>query len=108
MPRPMYRSRSYRRLARVTPSGRKTIHYKRKKNSFPHCAICGDELNGISISKSAKGKSLKTTSRKFGGVLCSSCNAEVIKLASRIENGEMKLHSIGIKQKQYVLQMIAH
>ncbi|HVA83112.1 MAG: 50S ribosomal protein L34e [Candidatus Micrarchaeota archaeon] len=108
MPRPMYRSRSYRRLSRVTPSKRNVVHYERKKNSFPHCAICGAELNGISIKKGAKGKSLKTNSRKFGGVLCAGCNAEVIKLASRIENGEMKLNSINIKQKQYVLQMIAH
>ena len=108
MPRPMYRSRSYRRLQRVTPSKRQTIHYKRRKNSFPHCAICGRELNGISINGNAKGRTLKTTARKFGGVLCSSCNAEVIKLASRIENGEMKLNSIAIGHKQYVLQMIAH
>ncbi|MDE1825162.1 MAG: 50S ribosomal protein L34e [Candidatus Micrarchaeota archaeon] len=108
MPRPMYRSRSYRRLSRVTPSKRHTIHYARRKNSFPHCAICKAELNGISISKTAKGKSLKSNSRKFGGVLCSSCTGEVIKLASRIENGEMKINSIGIRQKQYVLQMIAH
>ena len=32
----------------------------------------------------------------------------MIKLASRIENGEMKLNDIGMKQKNYVLQMIAH
>ncbi len=108
MPRPMYRSRSYRRLQRVTPSKRHTIHYERRRGSFPHCAICGAELNGISIKGNAKGRTLKSNARKFGGVLCSGCNAEVIKLASRIENGEMKLNSIGIRQKQYVLQMIAH
>ncbi|MDE1761686.1 MAG: 50S ribosomal protein L34e [Candidatus Micrarchaeota archaeon] len=104
----MYRSRSYRRLARVTPSKRNVVHYERRRGSMPHCAICAMELNGISISKSAKGKSSKSNARKFGGVLCSGCTAEVIKLASRIENGEMKLNSIGIKQKQFVLQMIAH
>lgn len=104
----MYRSRSYRRLSRVTPSKRNVVHYVRRKNSFPHCAICGSELNGISANPTAKGRSLRTNSRKFGGVLCSSCNAEVIKLASRIENGEMKLNSIGVRQRQYVLQTIAH
>ncbi|MDE1846340.1 MAG: 50S ribosomal protein L34e [Candidatus Micrarchaeota archaeon] len=104
----MYRSRSYRRLSRVTPSKKNVVHYERRKNSLPHCAICAAELNGISIAKNAKGRTSKTNSRKFGGVLCASCNAEVIKLASRIENGEMKLNSIQIKQKQYVLQMIAH
>lgn len=108
MPKPMYRSRSYRRLARVTPSKRHTLHYKRIKPSLPHCGICGAELHGISIKKTAKGKTLKSNARIFGGILCSSCTAEVIKLASRIENGEMKLNDIGIRHKNYVLQMIAH
>lgn len=104
----MHRSRSYRRLDRVTPSGRHVLHYERKKNSMPHCAICGDELNGISISKNAGGKSRKSNSRIFGGVLCAGCTSDVIKLASRIENGEMRVNDIGMRQKGYVLQMIAH
>ncbi len=75
---------------------------------MPHCAICGMELNGISIKRDSKGKSLRTNSRLFGGTLCSSCSSSVIKLASRIENGEMKLNDIGIRQRSYVLQMISH
>ncbi|MGC8538405.1 MAG: 50S ribosomal protein L34e [Candidatus Micrarchaeia archaeon] len=108
MPQPRYRSRSYRRLARVTPKKRNVTHYVRKSSALPHCAICGKELNGISSSRKAKGKTLKSNARIFGGVLCSSCTAEVIKLASRIENGEMKLNDINIKQREYVLQMISH
>ena len=104
----MHRSRSYRRLHRVTPSGRHVIHYERKKNSIPHCAICGNELNGISINRHAKGRSLRTNSRKFGGVLCANCTGSVIKLASRIENGEMRLSDVNMLQREYVLQMIAH
>lgn len=108
MPKPMHRSRSYRRLDRVTPSGRHVLHYERKKGSMPHCAICGNELNGINIGKNAKGRSRKSNSRIFGGVLCAGCTATVVKLASRIENGEMRVSDIGMRQKGFVLQMIAH
>ncbi len=108
LPKPAYRSSSYRRLDRVTPKKRHVLHFKRRVSSFPHCGICRRELNGISIKRSAKGGSLRSNSRIFGGVLCASCTADVVKLASRIENGEMKLNDIGVKQKGYVLQMIAH
>lgn len=102
----MHRSRSFRRLDRVTPQGRHVLHFKRKANSLPHCAICKNELNGI--SQRPRGKSTSTNSRKFGGVLCSSCTGKVIKLASRIEQGEMKLNDISIVDRAFVLQMISH
>ncbi len=103
----MQRSRSLRRIHRVTKSGRKVIHYERRKNNFPHCAICKIELNGISLKKTG-GKTRRSNSRLFGGVLCSGCASEVIKVASRIEQGDMKLNDISIRQKAYVLQMISH
>lgn len=96
-----------RRLSRVTPEGRHTIHYERKANRLPHCAICDAELNGITLKKTG-GKSRRTNARRFGGVLCSSCASGVIKSASRIEQGEMKVTDIGIRQRAYVLQMISH
>jgi large subunit ribosomal protein L34e len=107
MPKPMQRSRSLRRLSRVTPKKRNVVHYARKKNAFPHCAICKKELNGISLNRSG-GKSRRKNSRIFGGVLCANCTSNVVKLASRVENGEMKLNEISILQRQYVLQMTAH
>lgn len=96
-----------RRLSRVTPSGRRTIHYERKANHFPHCAICQAELNGIKLNVKG-GKSRRTNARRFGGVLCANCASGVIKSASRIEQGEMKVTDIGIRQRAYVLQMISH
>lgn len=108
MPKPMHRSRSMRRLDRVTPAGRHVIHYKRKQNSLPHCSICRKELSGISIKRNVKGRTLKTNSRLFGGVLCANCASEVIKYASRVEHGEMKLSDIGIKHRAYILQMVSH
>ncbi len=108
MPKPMHRSRSFRRLDRVAPSGRHVLHFERKKAMLPHCAICSTELNGINAGDNAKGRSRKSNSRIFGGVLCASCTAEVVKLASRIENGEMRVGDIGTRQRVFVLQMIAH
>ncbi len=103
----MHRSRSFKRHHKVTETGRKVIHYRRAKNSMPHCAICGNELNGISLSKEG-GRSRRTNNRLFGGVLCANCTADVVKLGSRVEQGDMKLDDIGIKQRAYVLQLVAH
>lgn len=105
MPRPMYRSGSYRVIHRVAPKGRHVVHYERRKGKNPHCALCGGELNGISRNG---GKSRRTNSRIFGGVLCAGCTARIIKLGSRIEHGDMKLDDISIKDKAYVLQLMAH
>lgn len=105
MPKPMHRSRSFKKISRVTPGGRRVIHYRRAKGSMPHCAICRSELSGISMKG---GRSRRTTSRLFGGVLCANCAATVIKLGSRIEQGDMKLDDIGIKQRAFVLQLVAH
>lgn len=101
----MHRSRSFRRANRVTSTGRNVLHFRRAKPSMPHCAICRKELNGISEKG---GKSRRTNSRLFGGVLCAGCTAEVVKLGSRIEQGDMKLNDIGIKQRSFVLQLVAH
>ncbi len=107
MPKPMQRSRSLARRQRVTPKKRNVVHYERRAPSMPHCAICRAELNGISI-RNAKGRTRKSNARAFGGVLCARCTGDVIKLASRIENGEMKLNEIGMRHREYVLQLMAH
>lgn len=105
MPKPMHRSRSFKRSDKITPKGRHVVHFRRARGSFPHCAICKMELNGIGMSG---GASRKTNSRLFGGVLCANCAANVIKLGSRVEQGEMKLDDISIRQRAYVLQLVAH
>lgn len=103
----MLRSRSFRKLKRVTPGGRHVIHYKRKANALPHCAICDGELNGISSSVNG-GRSRRKNSRIFSGVLCATCTGDVITLGSRIEHGDMKLSDIGMRKRAYVLQLMAH
>ncbi|MEM0094690.1 MAG: hypothetical protein QXT89_01490 [Candidatus Micrarchaeaceae archaeon] len=104
----MHRSNSFRKLDRVTLKKRHVIHYERRRDSMPHCAICGKELNGLTTDRHAKGRSLRTNARLFGGVLCARCTAEVVKLSSRVESGELKLTEIGIKQRKYILQRISH
>jgi ribosomal protein L34E len=101
----MHRSRSFKRSHRHIKSGT-VIHYRRAPSGQPHCAICRIELNGIGAS--GGGKTRRTNSRLFGGVLCANCTADVIKLGSRVEQGDMKLSDIGMRQRQYVLQLMAH
>jgi ribosomal protein L34E len=103
----MHRSRSFKRVNKVTSTGRNVIHYRRAATSAPHCAICRGELNGISMSK-AGGRTRRTNNRLFGGVLCANCTADIVKLGSRVEQGDMKLGDIGIRQRAYVLQLMSH
>jgi ribosomal protein L34E len=101
----MHRSGSFRKASRRTKSGRNVVRYRRGKNAMPHCALCGAELNGISMGG---GKTRRSNSRLFGGVLCAGCTANIIKLGSRVEHGDMKLNDIGIRERQFVLQLVAH
>ncbi len=101
----MHRSHSFRKAHRITRTGRNVIRYRRAAPSQPHCAICRTELHGISVNG---GRSRRTNSRLFGGVLCANCTAEIVKLGSRVEHGDMKLTDIGIRQRAYVLQLVAH
>lgn len=101
----MHRSKSFKRVHRITRSGSNVVRYRRTKPAQPHCAICRAELHGISVKG---GRSRRTNSRLFGGILCASCTAEIIKLGSRVEHGDMKLTDIGIRQRSYVLQLVAH
>ena len=38
--------------------------------------------------------------RLFGGVLCANCTADVVKLGSRVEQGEMKLDDISTRARR--------
>jgi len=105
LPKPMHRSRSFKKFNRITKTGRNVIHYRRAPPSQPHCAICRIELNGISKKG---GRSRRTNSRLFGGVLCANCTADIVKLGSRVEQGDMRLTDIGMRQRAYVLQLVAH
>ncbi len=105
MPKPMLRSHGFRKAHRITSKKRNVIHYTRAKPRQPSCALCSAELNGISVKG---GRSRRSNSRLFGGVLCARCTAQIVTLGSRVEQSELKLNDIGMKQRRFVLQLVAH
>lgn len=74
---PAYRSRSYKKIPKRTPGGRRVYHFRRKKPGKHKCAICKAELN---IPRVVRGlaKSKKTPSRPYGD-LCSRCMRKILK-----------------------------
>ncbi len=82
MVRPMYRTRSWRRVIRRTPGGRVAIHFEKRKPGPARCARCGRPLGGVPRERPSRlrklSKSAKRPERPYGGVLCSTCLAELI------------------------------
>jgi ribosomal protein L34E len=63
------RSRSAKRMQRVTISGTKVV-YKREKDGVARCQMTGQKLNGVPRDpKSKLTKSGRRPTRPFGGVL---------------------------------------
>lgn len=87
MSRRALRSRSLVKVHKITPSGRKVLHFKKKKPSIARCA-CGRPLAGVPsdlpyrLSKIAK--SSRRPSRPFGGALCAVCTRQVVKQKARM------------------------
>lgn len=82
MVRPLYRSRSYRRVHRRTPGGRSVTHYERRKNTPMRCGRCGNILSGVPTKEYERRrlpKSAKCPQRMFGGVLCPKCLKTILK-----------------------------
>jgi len=82
MVRPMYRSRSWRRVYVRTPGGRTIVHYERRLNRPMRCGRCGAILSGVPKNEWDRrrfAKSSKRPERMFGGVLCPRCLKEVLK-----------------------------
>ncbi|MEM3791340.1 MAG: hypothetical protein QXL16_01250 [Candidatus Micrarchaeaceae archaeon] len=105
----MERSRSVRRIEKRTAKGRHVIRYKRRSRDVRRCGICGAEINGIPMKRKIRGgKSRKSVERVFGGTLCAACTERVLRNVSRIENGEIKLKDIGIKEREYILELTSH
>ncbi len=93
MVRPMYRSRSLKRVIRRTPGGRIVVHYERRKNTPMRCGRCGAILCGVPIKDRERRKlpkSMKRPERMFGGVLCPRCLREVLKEVVRSSLAESK------------------
>ena len=88
VPRPAMRS-SYIIKKRVrTPGGTLVIHYERRDHGKPRCGRCGRPLNGVAFGRPPRirrlAKTRKRPNRYFGGTLCPSCLAYLIKQQVRI------------------------
>jgi large subunit ribosomal protein L34e len=87
VPRPMYRSRSLRRVYVRLPGGETTIHYEKRRPGPARCAICGRPLNGVPRLRPSElrrlPKTAKRPERMYGGVICPSCLAKLIKKTVR-------------------------
>ena len=75
------------------PSGKRTIHFVKKKVGPPLCAICKARLPGIASKRAAKMRKMpaakKTVSRIYGGYMCSKCLQDKIK-SEYISNNPVK------------------
>ncbi len=84
MPRPTYRSRSWRRVQVRTPGGKTVTHYERRKPKAARCAICGKPLNGVPRGRPVEIRKLSKTERRperpYGGYICPSCLRKLYKL----------------------------
>jgi large subunit ribosomal protein L34e len=101
MPRPARRSRSLRRIKRKSPGAKTKKRYERRKGTKVKCAVCKKRLQGASCSKELS-KTKKHPKRLFSGALCHKCTEQVLKLKTRIREGEIDISDISIKFKKYV------
>lgn len=65
------------------------------------CSVCGKKLAGTGQGARTK----KRPSRRFGGVLCSSCVERVATLKSRLDDGTLSPDQLDLAYKGYVQQM---
>ena len=105
MPLPRNRSRSKRKIFKITPGKRKVIHYKRREKGKEHyCAVCHGLLQATH-SFPCMAKSEKHPERKFGGHLCHACTAKVVKYAGRLKEGIIAEDDVEIRYRDYVKQI---
>ncbi len=78
-----FKSKTFRKVFKRTPSGKNVVIHILKKPNKAKCAKCKGILRGIARERPTKmqnmPKSQKTVSRPYGGNLCSRCMRETIK-----------------------------
>lgn len=87
MPRGMLKSRTLRRVFKKLPGGSTKLHYTERKPKQAHCGRCGAILHGVPRARPVDSKRLAKTEKRperpYGGVLCSMCLRDTIKVESR-------------------------
>jgi len=107
MPLPKNRSNSVRKLHVRTPKRGHAMHYKRRIKGNIHAdAITGKRLQGVH-SRQGNAASSKVPNRKFGGNLSSETSSRVIKFATRVKEGSMKLEDVDVGLLSHVKGLLA-
>lgn len=87
-----FKSRTFRRVQKVTPGNKNVTHYVKKKPGRAICAKYGTPLAGVPCELPKKmqnmPKSSKRPERPFGGVLSSRAMRELIKEKARKEENQ--------------------
>lgn len=82
-----FKSRTFRRVKKVTPGNRNIIHFVRRKPGKAVCAVYGTKLHGVASDHPKKmqnmPKSSKRPERPFAGILSSKAMREVMKEKAR-------------------------
>ena len=92
MPRGMFKSRTFRRVFKKLPGGETELRYEQRNPKVAHCGRCGAKLNGIPRAKAQDlarmPKTYKRPERPYGGVLCSACLRDMLKIEARDSDEE--------------------
>ena len=81
------KSRTFRRVEKVTPGHKNVRHFIKKKPARATCAVTGEKLQGVPHVLAGKlrnmPKSSKRPERPFGGVLSSKAMRDVMRKKAR-------------------------
>jgi large subunit ribosomal protein L34e len=87
-----FKSRTFRRVKRVTPGNKNVTHYVKKKPGKAVCAKYGTPLAGVPNELPTKMKNMPKSSKRperpFGGVLSSKAMRELLKEKARKEENQ--------------------
>lgn len=87
MPSGKHKSHTFRKVFVKTPGGRTVVHYRRRKPAKAKCGNCKAQLMAVPRERPSKmvnlPKTKKRPERPYGGVLCSKCLRERLKLQAR-------------------------
>ncbi|PIT84406.1 50S ribosomal protein L34e [Candidatus Micrarchaeota archaeon CG10_big_fil_rev_8_21_14_0_10_45_29] len=102
MPLPKNRSNSVRKIKYRAPDGTSRVRYRRRKKGKTHrCAISGEKLTGVHSTQSVA-KTKRRPTRPFGGRLSPSVSRKVLKLRSRLAEGEITMDEVPIEFLPYM------
>ena len=84
------KSGTKRRRAVTSPGGKHLVHFIKRNHGVATCAKCGKQLLGVprrdSLNVQKVPRAKRAPHRPYGGVLCSRCSRELIKLGEVVEN----------------------